>query len=447
MGIEPFEIAWHFARARWRGWPADRSALEACQQRELQRFFRDVLPRAPIYRDARVQELAALPLMDKSDLMRDFDARNTRGIRLDEALSVGLQAEATRDFLPMIGDVTVGLSSGTSGNRGVFLVSAAERRRWAGILMARALPEHLMLRLLSPWAPPVRVAFFLRANSNLYETLGSRRVLFAFFDLLAGVRDSLSRLHEIQPDVLVGSPQLLHALAMEVECGRLDIRPSHVISVAEVLEDADAVAVQRAFGVRPHQLYQATEGFLGYTCAKGKLHLNERFVHIEPQWLDASRTCFVPIVTDFTRSTQLIVRYRLNDVLRVAEQPCTCGSPERTLTSIEGRSDEVLWLPSLAEGRAVPVFPDFVRRCMVLAGPQVREFNVVQKGMCWMVNLLAEHPATARERVTQEMAALWAQLGVHPPELVFGDWQGQHLHLKRRRVRMQSLPENMTCTF
>jgi hypothetical protein len=51
--------------------------------------------------------------------------------------------------------LTVGLSSGTSGNRGVFLVSRAERLRWAGILLGRALPGHLLKRLLSPWTPPL----------------------------------------------------------------------------------------------------------------------------------------------------------------------------------------------------------------------------------------------------------------------------------------------------
>jgi phenylacetate-coenzyme A ligase PaaK-like adenylate-forming protein len=67
----------------------------------------------------------------------------------------------------------------------------------------------------------------------------------------------------------------------------LRIAPSHVISVAEVLEDSDREAVRAAFGVPTHQLYQATEGFLGYTCEHGTLHLNESFVHIEPDWLDA----------------------------------------------------------------------------------------------------------------------------------------------------------------
>lgn len=447
MGLESLATAWHFACTRWGAVPGHRDALEALQQRALRRFLRDVLPRAPMYQGRALTALDELPVIAKADLMNEFDDRNTRGIRLQDALALALEAERTRDFSPTLGDVTVGLSSGTSGSQGVFLVSAAERRRWAGILMARVLPHHLLGRLLQPWQAPLRVAFFLRANSRLYETLGSARLRFEFFDLLEGAEPALQRLQVLQPDVLVGTPQLLRALSAAALAGRLHIAPSHILSVAEVLESDDAQAVARAFGRQPHQIYQATEGFLGYTCAHGGVHLNERFMHIEPQWLDAQRTRFVPVVTDFTRETQLIVRYRLNDVLRVAEQPCACGSPERTLAAIEGRSDEVLWLPAVTDGRSVPVYPDAVRRCMLLAGAVVREFHVVQHGMQWSVGLLSEAPELACRQVEQALVQLWSGLGVQPPALAFVPWQAHAIHHKRRRVHMAQAPQGLSCMF
>jgi putative adenylate-forming enzyme len=390
--------------------------------------------------------------MDKAAMMADFEARNTRGVPLDAAFEVGFMAETTRDFAPMLGDgadaLTVGLSSGTSGNRGVFLVSRAERLRWAGILLGRALPAHLLKRLLSPWTPPLRIAFFLRANSNLYTTLNSRRIDFAFHDLLEGVEAALPRLNATQPDVLVGPPSLLRALAAEVRAGRLAIAPSHVISVAEVLEDSDREALRAAFGIATHQLYQATEGFLGYTCEHGTLHLNESFVHIEPDWLDAAHTRFQPIVTDFTRETQLIVRYRLNDVLRVADTPCPCGRAERAIAAIEGRADEVLWLPARADGRAVAIYPDLFRRAMLFAGPAVREFTLTQSARQFTVGLLAEGDRDAAiARITSELGKLWQGLGVVPPTLNFTDWQPPAPGMKRRRIRLLGAPDELKCTF
>jgi putative adenylate-forming enzyme len=452
MGLELLStVAW-FARSRWRLAFRDRARLEAWQQARLARFLHDVLPRAPYYRDYRHAGLEDLPIMDKAQMMADFEARNTRGIRLDDALEVALRAETTRDFAPMLGSgaraLTVGLSSGTSGNRGVFLVSQAERLRWAGILLGRVLPAHLLERLVSPWTPPLRVAFFLRANSNLYTTLNSRRIDFAFHDLLGGVEPALAHLNASQPDVLVAPPSLLRALAAEVAAGRLNIRPVHVLAVAEVLEDGDRVATRRAFGLEPHQIYQATEGFLGYTCEHGTLHLNESFVHIEPEWLDDAKTRFQPIITDFTRDTQLIVRYRLNDILRTCDTPCRCGRAERAIAAIEGRADEVLWLPRRADGRAVALYPDLIRRTMLLAGPTVQEFDVAQAGMQWRIGLLADGDRhMAVERVRTELDELWRKLDLQPPALDFTEWRAPARGAKRRRVSLAQAPEGLVCTF
>lgn len=441
-------MAAHFARTRWALDFRDRAKLEAWQQTRLDRFMRQVLPRAPFYRDRKTDVLADLPTMDKATMMDHFDACNTRGVRLDDALEIGLKGEATRNFVPSLGDLTVGLSSGTSGNRGVFLVSPSERLRWAGILLGRALPPHLLGRLLSPWAPALRIAFFLRANSNLYTTLNSRRIDFVFHDLLLGIEPAVPNLNRGQPDVLVAPPSLLRALSVEAHAGRLRITPSHIISVADVLEDNDREEVSAAFGVPIHQLYQATEGFLGYTCEQGTLHLNESFVHIEPHWLDSDHNRFQPIVTDFTRETQLIVRYRLNDVLRVVEQRCPCGRAERAIAAIEGRADEVLWLPARDTGSAVAIYPDLLRRTMLLAGQAVREFDFAQEGMRMTVGLVAAGDRDlAIARISAELDKLWLGLGVVTPTLAFTDWQAPPPGAKRRRIRLRETPEGLACTF
>ncbi|WBV66998.1 hypothetical protein PGH44_06835 [Legionella pneumophila] len=52
----------------------------------------------------------------------------------------------------MINNIAVGLSSGTSGSRGLFLVSEQERDAWAGIILAKAMPNGLRSR--------ERIAFF-----------------------------------------------------------------------------------------------------------------------------------------------------------------------------------------------------------------------------------------------------------------------------------------------
>ena len=65
----------------------------------------------------------AFPIINKAIFMANFDTINTVNIKLEEALAVAIKSEENRDFSPTIKGITVGLSSGTSGNRGIFLAS------------------------------------------------------------------------------------------------------------------------------------------------------------------------------------------------------------------------------------------------------------------------------------------------------------------------------------
>jgi putative adenylate-forming enzyme len=261
---------------------------------------------------------------------------------------------------------------------------------------------------------------------------------FAFYDLLEGLEVAVPRLIQNAPDVLVAPATVLRSLAELAQRGLLPVRPKHVISVAEVLEEADADAVRVALGVRPHQLYQATEGFLGYTCEAGTLHLNESFLHVEPEWLDPECTRFQPVITDFSRTTQLIVRYRLNDVIRTAPVPCPCGRAERAVAAVEGRTDEVLRLPDVAGRGASEIYPDLVRRAMALAGGHFTEYSIRQRGNRWQVDLLACGDfEKACASAASALNALCERTRVRLPALDFGVWRPPPAGAKRRRILVE----------
>lgn len=435
MAGETVRVAMAFARDRWGAHPRDRASLEALQAERLEAFMRDVLPRAPFYRE-RPPRLDALPVVDKATMLSDFAAFNTMGVTLDAALDVATRAERSRDFAPTLpADISVGLSSGTSGTRGVFLVRPEERTQWAGVLLARLLTERSLLRVLDLMGPPLHVAFFLRANSNLYTTVASRRIDFAFHDLLAPFEQHLTRLTRQAPEVLVAPPTVLRALAEAALDGSLRIAPAQVVSVAEVLEADDVALIARAWGVPVQQVYQATEGFLGITCAEGRLHLNEDLVHVESEWIDEGETVpvrFHPIVTDFSRTTQLVVRYRLDDVLRVGETRCPCGQPTRVIAAIEGRADDVLSLRG-RNGQVARVFPDVVRRALALVDG-LGDYRLEQHGRAWRVRTRGADPGVV-SGLARECAALAAQIGAEPPEVRVLPWAADTPGAKRRRIR------------
>ncbi|EBW6088008.1 CoF synthetase, partial [Salmonella enterica subsp. enterica serovar Enteritidis] len=239
---------------------------------------------------------------------------------------------------------------------------------WAAAMLAKALPDGLFAR--------ERVALFLRANNNLYQSVTSRWLSLEFYDLLAPFVQQVSRLEQFSPTIIVAPAQVLRALALAVTEGKLTLKVKKVISVAEVLEEQDRALIREAFGC-VGEIYQATEGFLASTCPFGTLHLNEEFIHVEPLWLDERR--FIPVITDFTRSTQPIVRYRLDDVLVVREDPCPCGSAARAIERIEGRQDDQLLLPDLS-GNTQVVFADACSRVLAMTLPLTADYRLVQTG-------------------------------------------------------------------
>lgn len=429
--IERFLILWHFAVTRWMPKPPCREKLLASQQRKLRRFLTTLTRECAFYRGLP-PEPGAMPVMEKETYLANFTVLNRHGVTLEQASEAALRAERERDFRPQLpGGLTVGLSSGTSGNRHVFLVSRADRCRWAGQSLARLLSAESLRQVLNPFAPPLRIAFFLRASSNLYTTLSSRRVRFRYFDLTRPFDDLLDELAEFSPDVLIAPATVLAEMARrDLRC-----RPRQVISVAEVLDARDRQEIERAFHVRVAEVYQAAEGFLGSSCEAGRIHLHEDALHIEPAWLDDRHDRFQPVVTDFSRGAQWFVRYRMEDVLRADPTPCPCGRATLSLQAIEGRTGEVLWLPDF-HGVLSPVFPDVLRQALYAIPDPPRNYRIEQHGGCWEIRLLDGDP----ELVRAAIGRLAEGLMLEKPRLDFLPWTDPPRSEKQKRIRCLAKP-------
>ncbi|GAB4427966.1 MAG: hypothetical protein OHK0039_46420 [Bacteroidia bacterium] len=416
----------------WRNRAVRRSetGLRRLQARRWRRLLR-VLRRSPHYRDlaqpgARPTDF---PVIDKAGFMAAFDEINTAGITRAAALEVALAAEESRDFSPQIDGITIGLSSGTTGNKGIFLASTDERARWVAAVLDRVIGFSLRRR---------RVAFFLRANSNLYESARSRLLVFRFFDLFRPMPDLLGELGAFQPHILVAQPAVLREITRAIEAGTLRITPQRVISVAEVLEPQDREAFGQVFGQPIHEVYQCTEGFLAATCPAGRLHFNEDFLLIEPHYLDAEQTRYHPVITDLMRHTQPVVRYRLDDVILAASEPCPCGNPARSIGRIEGRADDVLRLRGKT-GDEIVIYPDFIRRAMITASDDIVFYAVTQTGAATLAGYIEVRPgadaAEAKARAEQQVRHVLDRLGAAPCTWVWETTFEHHPTFKLRRIR------------
>ncbi|KAI7248668.1 hypothetical protein KC345_g11833, partial [Hortaea werneckii] len=272
----------HYILTKWgRRWK-NRTALEQWQEKRIRRHVDNVRENSRFYRELwagiPAAEWRTFPVIEKAQMMGNFDELNTVGITKEQAFAEAYAAENSRNFKPTLKGVTVGLSSGTSGSRGIFLVGEEEQAAWTGTVLAKLLPGGLWKR--------ARIAFFLRANSNLYESVEQGRLQFQYFDLLEPLPMLLVRMEQYQPDIWIAPPSMLRMLAEARNAGSLNLHPRRIIAVAEVLDPLDQQQIERTFGQKVHQAYQCTEGFLGSTCSHGMLHLNEDIIHIEKEVLD-----------------------------------------------------------------------------------------------------------------------------------------------------------------
>ncbi|MGK0289479.1 MAG: putative adenylate-forming enzyme [bacterium] len=364
------KVLFYYARSRHLLQFSTREQIEQWQQDCLKDYIKTVLPKSPFYQKQDYQFFHQLPIMDKATMMENFDTINTANISKKEALEIALKAETSRDFSPKIGDITVGLSSGTSGNQGIFLVSDHERLKWAGTMIAKTLPPNILQFQ--------KVAFFLRSNSNLYSTLKFYPFQFQFFDLFDDFDKLLQDLTEFSPTILVAPAQVLQMIAHAQKYGKISIDPQKIISVAEVLDSLIEKQVKNVFKKVVHQIYQCTEGFLGATCHYGNIHLNEEFIFFEKEWIDKGSRRFVPVITDFSRTTQPIVRYRLDDVLQEKKEACLCGKTTTVLEQVEGRCDDILYGNSKDKEKLIAIFPDFIRREIVKINSRIEGYRVLQ---------------------------------------------------------------------
>ena len=414
------QILWHYLCVKQRKIKTS-AELKAFQAKALEKLWKKHLSHNPYFKSRCQGDFKDWPYMNKEIMLANFHWMNGAGITLAQAYDEAMSAETSRDFKPTIEGYTIGLSSGTSGTRGVFLLSPSEEKQWAGTILAKMLPGSLF--------KGERIAFFLRANSNLYETVQSRFISFKFFDLFQSMTTQLSALQEYQPTILIAPAQVLELIAEH----QLDIHPIKVISVAEVLDDATRKKIERALG-KVHEVYQATEGFIASTCSHGHLHLNEDLMIIEQEMIDDMR--FIPIVTDLNRRTQPIIRYRLDDVLVKHPKPCPCGSPFQRIQAIEGRLNDTLWLQN-HQGEKVTIFADSCLRALARSLPFDCDFRLCQSSL----TSLALTAPLSQAQLLVAQSALEEMFRMQNVDLTQLEWQliaepiEQVLSDKRRKIQ------------
>lgn len=345
-------------------WSVER--LRAHQARALERLRRHVLARSPFYRERHRgldhAPLEALPIVTKPELMAAFD----------RVLTVpGLSLQALESHLagpeagtPYRGRYTVLATSGSTGQRGVFVFDRAE---WVQALGAITRPL-LWAEAPSPWTRP-RVAMIAATadwhySARIGRSLASRLVPTLRLDAARPLAELVAALNAWQPQSLAVYPSVLRQLADEQLAGRLRIAPRHIGTSAEPLTAATRERVREAFGIEVFDTYGATEyAPIASQCREGHLHVLEDRAIIEV--VDERGRAAPPgeagtrlLLTVLDRRTQPLIRYEISDGVRELPGRCACGRPFRRLAGIEGRVEETLEFPRCDGAGRVAVHPN-----------------------------------------------------------------------------------------
>lgn len=413
--MDRLQVLKHYLRFRF-GRFASRDKLVAWQERRIRQHLEWVSGHSPFYAGFAGKPLSDWPVMNKALMMEHFDQLNTVNVTKQEAFDFAYGCESQRAFSSTLRGLTVGLSSGTSGRRGIFLASPSERALWAGAILGKMLPDML-------WSSH-RIALFLRAGSTLYDSVSSRRLSFRFYDLASPMSEHIANLNAYKPDIIFAPGTMIGLLAEQVDT--LAFRPKRIVACAEVLYPDVVGLCEERLGVSPEQIYQCTEGFLGCT-QRGSFQFNEDLVHIEPDWLDKERTCFRPIITDFSRTSQPIIRYMLDDIIRL--EPEARGVFQQ-IGRVEGRCDDILQAKG-TDGKAVKLFPDYLVR-RILFTTSVSDFKIEQApDFALRVRVATKY----RVEIAQAIREHFTTSGAAYPEIFWAEPEPWDPLAKRRRIQ------------
>jgi putative adenylate-forming enzyme len=348
-------------RDRW-----DRRQLEAHQAAALRDLRDFAYERSPFYR--RYHEgltrrpLHELPVLTKAQLMEHFGEIVTdREVTLAGARRHLADGWTCEQFL---GRYRVDETGGSSGFPGIFvhnrrewvtvLASYARASDWAGL--KAGLTRRMKLAVVSSRK-------MSHQSALVGETLKSPWVPTIRIDATEPLEGTLRALEAFQPESLTGYASMVRLLAEEQLAGRLKIAPKAVMSASEVLTEESARRIEQAWGRRPFNVYAATEtaGIASQCDRHQGLHLYEDLVIAEPvdeHYKPAPPGTFAAklLVTVLFSRTQPLIRYEMEDCVRLSRDACPCGRPFGLIDGIEGRLRDILAMQG-SEGATVWVHP------------------------------------------------------------------------------------------
>lgn len=391
--------------------------IQTYQLKQLNQLINHAMKHAPYYQSTlhplkSLEELNQLPLMNKAILMEHFDTINTVGLLKEEAMKVAIEKEKNKDYLGYYQDnFVLGLSSGTSGNKGLFITPKSLTKKLPFVFLARS---GLPLRFL-----PYRILFMLRVFSQGFNDINAPLISLKYLSTMTPVNDIMNQINDLKINILMAPPSLCRLLLPLVHHIQTPLKM--IVTYAEVLEEEEKHRLESAFQCKVIEIYQASEGQMASACSHGRLHINEDLVLVElkdefmNEVTQPHQIAQKMIITNLVNHAQPLIRYEMNDLI-VLDDPCSCGSHFRTIKHVLGRHDDVFFF-TLENGVRQPLFPDLISRWIITTSENIREYQLIQHSdeSCELVidPMLHKDLEHLRTQLTQRLTQACLEYHIH----------------------------------
>lgn len=351
----------HYSLAQWQEW----------QARQLRELLSSCYKHVPYYREnwtsqqfkeALEGDLSALPLLEKEPLRespRQFLREDMHPSR--------------PQVFPTSGSTGTPISSyyTLADLRRSMAVREARSARWAGVSFS--LPRATFSsRMVEP--DPQSKGPFYRFN------IAERQVYYSTFHLRPDTAHFyVDALHHHKIRWLTGYAVSLSLLAnymLEHRLSAPEIRA--VITTSEKLTPAIRSVIEKAFSCRVYEEYSTVENAVfASECEHGRLHLSPDIAFAEILRPDGS-PCLPDepgevAITNFARSFQPLIRFRLGDIAVWDSEPCPCERTLPVIREVIGRIEDVVTGP---DGRQASSFYGvFVNQ------PHIQQGQIIQEAL------------------------------------------------------------------
>ncbi|HKZ01054.1 MAG TPA: hypothetical protein VJ180_02385 [Pyrinomonadaceae bacterium] len=400
-----------------------RQQLESYQAKALQELRQYAYERSPFYQKFHKGltglPLHKLPVLTKALMMEHFDELVTdRKLHLEDVRAFASQGGLMQRYR---NHYYVNATSGSSGHPGFFLfdetewsqvlASFARSQEWSGVRINLTRRQKMAtVASISPWHMSSQVAATVKSWWRPSLRLPASQPLSRTVD----------ELNAWQPEVLIAYASMSGILAEEQLAHRLQIKPQVVYAASEVLTPQTVKRVKEAWGIEPFNQYVATE-----TASIAAEHESCRRMHffedliitevVDEQYRPVPTGEYgakILVTTLFSR-TQPLIRYEINDSVRVSVELHDCGLPFAVLESIQGRVEDSLTLPAVSGGEVL-IRPLVINRIMDIAPVSGWQVNQqVDSGL--VIFLTGMRDGLSDEALVARISKSLAQEGARAP--------------------------------